>query len=75
MLLNVVDEMAGGGSESDHEEKAAGASGGDPSQKDESPPPKKARNESLQDMYKKILAENDNIKQAATGETALQVSK
>ncbi len=73
MLLNVVEEMAGSGD--GHQEEAAGAVEGDPGQMDESPPPKKARNESLQDMYKEILAENDNTKQAATCETSLQVSK
>ena len=73
MLLSVVDEMAGGGN--DQQEEAAGTSADDPSQEDGNPPPKKARNESLQDMYQEILAENDIITQATTGETTSQVSK
>ncbi|XP_035983843.1 zinc finger BED domain-containing protein 4-like [Fundulus heteroclitus] len=68
MLQCVVDEMAGGGT--DQQEEAAGAD--DPSQEDVNPPSKKARNESLQDMYQEILAEND-VQQAATGVTASQV--
>ncbi|KAI3351362.1 hypothetical protein L3Q82_005901 [Scortum barcoo] len=71
MLLSVVDEMAAGGN--DQQEEAAAASADDPTQEDWSPAPKKARNESLQDMYQEILAENDIIKQATTGETASQV--
>ena len=73
MLLIVVDEMASVGN--DQREDAAGASADDPGQEDQDPPPKRARTGSLQDMYQKILTENDVAKQATTGETATQVSK
>ncbi|XP_056455259.1 zinc finger BED domain-containing protein 4-like [Gadus chalcogrammus] len=71
MLLKVVDEMASVGN--DQREDAAGASADDPGQEDQDPPPKRARTGSLQDMYQKILTENDVAKQATTGETATQV--
>ncbi|CAL8371932.1 unnamed protein product [Gadus morhua 'NCC'] len=57
----------------DQREAAAGASADDPGQEDQDPPPKRARTGSLQDMYQKILTENDVAKQATTGETATQV--
>ncbi|XP_034031649.1 zinc finger BED domain-containing protein 4-like [Thalassophryne amazonica] len=72
MLQSVVDEMAGGGDDQ-QEDAAAGTSADEPSREDGTPPLKKAQNESLQDMYQEILAENDVVQQAATGVTASQV--
>jgi len=70
MLLKVVARMASG---SDDQQREAAD---DPGQEDQDPPPKKARTGSpkLQDMYQEILEENELSEQAATGETASQVS-
>ncbi|KAL7376138.1 hypothetical protein ABVT39_001829 [Epinephelus coioides] len=60
----------------DQQGEAASASADDPVQEDKDPPHKKARSGSpkLQDMYQEILEENELSEQAATGETASQVS-